>query len=344
MNRRKLVNWCLSFAAGLLALSCGGRQSAVDPAGIQADRLAGLWWLFLWVTAAVYVIVMIVLIIAIFRRPKVKEDAVPETAPSEQQENRAGYVVKGLVGVTVVILFALMITSFRTGAAVNSLSAKPSDLAIKVTGHQWWWEITYVDNESPTNNVTTANEIHVPVGRTVKLMLESNDVIHSLWMPNLHGKKDLIPIYPTTFYFQADKPGTYWGQCAEFCGYQHAKMRIMITAESPEDFEKWMNAGRQTPPTPTAALEKHGRDIFTSSVCAQCHTIQGTGTGGRVGPDLTHVGSRPYLAAGSLQNTPENLASWIRDPQSIKPGIKMPMNLYSDEDMKALVTYLSNLK
>ena len=126
-----------------------------------------------------------------------------------------------------------MITSFRTGAAINSLSQVPPQLAIKVTGHQWWWEVEYQDEETPVNNVMTANEIHVPVGRPVKMMLESNDVIHSLWMPNMHGKKDLIPTYPTTFYFQADKPGTYWGQCAEFCGYQHAKMRFTVIAESP---------------------------------------------------------------------------------------------------------------
>ena len=344
MTRPKLWNWGLCFMAGLLSLSCGGRQSAIDAAGIQAGRLESLWWIFFWVTAVVYVIVMIVLLTALFRGKKVREDAAPETRPSEHREARARYVIKGLVAVTLVVLFTLMFTSFRTGAAINSLSTDPPDLAIKVIGHQWWWEINYQDNETPSKNVTTANEIHVPIGRTVKLMLESNDVIHSLWMPNLHGKKDLIPIYPTTFYFRADKPGIYWGQCAEFCGYQHAKMRIMITAESAEEFEKWMNAGRQTPPSPTATLEARGRDIFTSSVCAQCHTIQGTIAAARVGPDLTHIASRPYIAAGSLQNNSDNLTSWIRDPQAIKPGIKMPMNQYSDEDMKALVAYLTSLK
>ena len=237
-----------------------------------------------------------------------------------------------------------MITSFRTGAAINSLSQVPPALAIKVTGHQWWWEIEYQDEETPVNNVMTANEIHVPIGRPVKMMLESNDVIHSLWMPNMHGKKDLIPTYPTTFYFQADKPGTYWGQCAEFCGYQHAKMRFTVIAQSPEEFNAWLNAQRKTPQDPTDAITARGRQIFTTSVCAQCHTIQGTGTNGRVGPNLTHIASRPYIAAGSLANTRDHLAQWITDPQRIKPGIRMPMNEYSEDDLNALVAYLETLQ
>jgi cytochrome c oxidase subunit 2 len=345
MKARSLSRLCLLLGVGSIAISCGGPQSAVDAAGIQADRLASLWWIFFWVTAVVYVVVIAFLIIAWIRNKRSDEASLPDTHPDSRREGRAKRIVGGAVGITVVTLFVLMITSFRTGSAINSLGEKQPALAVKITGHQWWWEVEYQDEQTPSNNVTTANELHVPVGRLVKVMLQSNDVIHSLWMPNLAGKKDLVPIYPTTFYFEADKPGTYWGQCAEFCGYQHAKMRIAITAESPEDFQTWLDAGRQTPPTPAAGtIEDKGRDIFLQSVCTQCHTIQGTNANGRVGPSLTHIAERPYIAAGSLQTTEDNLRSWITDPQHIKPGVYMPMNEYSDQDLTALVSYLRSLK
>ena len=344
MKLKSVKLTALFLGAGLLLAACGGRQSAVDAAGIQADRLESLWWTFFAVTAVVYVVVMILLIIAWIKTRKVNEEERPDVVPDPGRERRAKTVVSGALVITVITLFVLMVTSFRAGRAINSLSETPPDLSIKVTGHQWWWEIQYSDDVTPANNVTTANELHVPVGRTVKIMLQSNDVIHSLWMPNFHGKKDLIPIYPTTFYFNAEKPGNYWGQCAEFCGYQHAKMRLVITAESPEDFQKWIDAGRQTPPIPTDTVRKRGEEIFTTSVCAQCHTIQGTGAGGRVGPDLTHIASRPYIGAGAMVNTSDNLANWILDPQKIKPGIKMPQSQFSDEDLNALVTYLESLK
>jgi cytochrome c oxidase subunit 2 len=346
MERRvkKSVLFGMLASAGFLFASCGGRQSAVNAAGIQAERLEGLWWLFFYVTGFVYVAVMAVLLIAFIRNRRADEATPPDISPDEQRETRIGNVIKAAVGVTIVTLFALMIISFRTGRAINTLSETPPLVAIKVTGHQWWWEVEYQDEATPSNNVMTANEIHVPVGQPVKLMLQSNDVIHSIWLPNFHGKKDLIPNYPTTFYFSADKPGIYWGQCAEFCGYQHAKMRFTVVAESPEEFANWYRAQQQTPPPPANDLEKRGQQIFTTSVCAQCHTIQGTGTNGRVGPNLTHIAGRPYIAAGSLQNTGDHLKQWITDPQAIKPGIRMPMNQYSDDDMQALVTYLQSLK
>ena len=346
MNARRknqIARWTLASASFLFA-SCGGRQSVVNAAGIQAERLESLWWLFLGITAAVYLIVMTVLLIAVFRRKRAGSATPPDTDPDERRESRAGNVIKGAVAVTTIILFALMFTSFRTGRALNSLSETTPHLAIKVTGHQWWWEVEYQDEATPSNNVLTANEIHVPVGQPVKLMLQSNDVIHSIWLPNFHGKKDLVPSMPTTFYFSADKPGVYWGQCAEFCGYQHAKMRFTVIAESEEDFNNWYQSQKRTPDPPADEMQKRGQQIFTTSVCAQCHTVQGTPTNGRVGPNLTHIASRAYIAAGSLQNTGDHLKQWITDPQAIKPGIRMPMNQYSDADMQALVTYLESLK
>ncbi|MFN2500555.1 MAG: cytochrome c oxidase subunit II [Pyrinomonadaceae bacterium] len=338
----RYVTFLLSVA-GVCLTSCGGNQSTVDSAGIQADRLEALWWTFFYVCAAVYVIVMAVLVTAIVKTRKVTQAAAADIKPDENRDRRAGFVVKAAVALSVVTLFFLMVTSFRAGRAINSLQAAEDPLRIKITGNQWWWNIEYRD-QIPSNNIRTANELHLPVGRVVGLELTSTDVIHSFWLPNIHGKKDLIPNYPTTFYFRPDKVGTYSGQCAEFCGYQHAKMRFNVIVETPEEFNAWVAAQRQTPPPPTEKTAQRGQQVFLTSTCIQCHAILGTPANGSVGPDLTHIASRPYLAAGSLVNNDENLRSWITDPQKIKPGNRMPMHTLSDEDLKALVTYLRSLK
>jgi cytochrome c oxidase subunit II len=328
---------------GIILSGCRGSQSALDSAGIQSGRLENLWWLFFSICAAVYVIVMAVVLAALIRRRKGDAETAPEIAPEAKSEKRLGNTVKGAVLVTTLILFALMIISFRTGRAIQTLAAAEQPLQIKVTGHQWWWEIEYQDT-IPSNNVTTANELHLPVNRPVKLILQSNDVIHSFWLPNLHGKKDLVPNYPTAFYFQADKTGTFWGQCAEFCGYQHAKMRFIVTVEAPEDFNNWLKAQQQSSAVPATDAQKRGQQIFLTGICTQCHTVQGTPAGGKVGPNLTHIATRPYIAAGSLENTREHLENWVTDPQKIKPGIRMPMNNYAPEDLQALIEYLESLK
>ena len=336
--------YLFTFHFSLFTLSgCGGSQSALDAAGVQAGRLENLWWIFFSVTAGVYVIVMAVLTVALVRRRRGDERTAPETAPDASREKRISNTVKGAVAITTVVLFALMIVSFRTGRAIQTLAGADQPLQIKVTGHQWWWEIEYQD-AVPSNHVTTANELHLPSGRPIRLILQSNDVIHSFWLPNLHGKKDLVPNYPTYFYFQADKLGTFWGQCAEYCGYQHAKMRFTVTVESPDDFANWLNAQRQSSVPPATDAQKRGQRIFLTSSCTQCHTVQGTIAGGRVGPNLTHLASRPYIAAGSLLKTREHLQNWVTDPQQIKPGIRMPMNNYAPEDLSDLVDYLESLK
>ena len=343
LTKPTILRTCLLASASFLFLSCGGRQSAVDAAGIQAERLESLWWLFFWVCLAVYVIVMAVLLTAFFRNRRAGSDSAPDIVPDEARESRAGYTIKGAVAITLVVLFTLMFISFRTGRAINTLQQADEPLSIRITGNQWWWNVEYQD-PTPSNNITTANELHLPVGRTVKVELQSNDVIHSIWLPNMHGKKDLVPNYPTMFYFRPDKVGTYWGQCAEFCGYQHAKMRFIVVVETPEEFDAWMTAQQQTPPPPADPVQQHGQQIFLTSACTQCHTVQGTNANARVGPNLTHVASRQYIAAGSLQNTRDHLRSWITDPQAIKPGIRMPMNAYSDQDLDALVSYIESLK
>jgi cytochrome c oxidase subunit 2 len=336
------TGWAAAVCAVLSG--CGtNQQSALDAAGVQSERLGNLWWLFFAICTTVYVVVMAVLIVALIRRKKGTPETEPSVHPPAERERQIGNFVKGAVAVTVVTVFVLMVISFRTGKAINSLSRAAEPLTIKVTGHQWWWEVEY-RNDDPSRNVLTANEIHIPLGRPVKLELQSNDVIHSFWLPNLHGKRDLIPNNPTTFYLEADKPGVYWGQCAEFCGYQHAKMRFRVTVETQDEFDAWIAAAQRPSVQPASGLQQRGQDLFLTTACAQCHTVQGTPAGAKVGPNLTHIASRPYIGAGSLQNTRENLANWVTDPQKIKPGIRMPMNSYSQEDLNALIEYLESLK
>jgi cytochrome c oxidase subunit 2 len=203
--------------------------------------------------------------------------------------------------------------------------------------------VQYLDPVA-SQRVTTANEIHIPVGRPVVLTLKSHDVIHSLWVPNLAGKKDLIPGHETTLALRADRPGRYRGQCAEFCGYQHGKMGLLVIAEPPETFAAWLEAQRRTPPPPTDPLPQRGQQVFLAGTCAMCHAIQGTSAFGRVAPDLTHIASRPTLAAATLPNRPGYRAGWIVDSQSLKPGNHMPPNPLNPPDLQALLAYLESLK
>jgi cytochrome c oxidase subunit II len=326
--------------AGLLFSGCAGRQSALDPAGPQSGRIYRLWWLYCGVSVLVYLAVMGLVIGALVRRGRRQKTAVI-ASPSAKQERRLTQAVGGGVALTTATLFLLLIGDFTTGRAIHSL-ADPDALTIRVTGHQWWWEVQYQD-PTPSNIVTTANEIHIPVGRTVRFELQSSDVIHSFWVPNLHGKRDMIPGHPTRAYMRADRAGTYRGQCAEFCGYQHSFMRFVVVAEAEEEFRRWIEAQRKPAPEPATASQRRGREVFLGGTCVMCHTIQGTPARSRVGPDLTHVGSRP-LIGGILPNARGHLAGWIVDPQRIKPGVRMPLNVVKPTDLDALVDYLTSLK
>jgi cytochrome c oxidase subunit 2 len=184
----------------------------------------------------------------------------------------------------------------------------------------------------------------VPTGRPIRLLLESADVIHSFWVPRLQGKKDLIPGHPAKLTFRVDHPGTFTGQCTEFCGLQHAHMGLTVIAEPPEQFEAWAKAQRRAPPEPATERQKHGRTVLESKTCAMCHTVAGTRARSRVGPILTHFASRGTIAAGAAPNERARLAEWIRDPQKLKPGTLMPANALSPADLEALLDYLESLK
>jgi len=298
-----------------------------------------------WVTTAVFVVTIGFLAASVVRGRRLRSDHAGRDLPlkpdAASERALGGAVVMGVI-TTVVILFVLLAASMETGRAVGSLGA-PSAVTIDVTGYQWWWSVEYED-PNPSLRVTTANEIHIPVGRPVALKVTSHDVIHSLWIPNLQGKRDLIPGYTTAIWIQADRPGVYRGQCAEFCGYQHAHMALYVTAESDPQFQRWLAAQRQPGATPTTETERHGRDVFLAATCTQCHTIRGTIAGAKLGPDLTHVAARGTIAAGTLPNTRGHLAGWVLDSQSIKPGNRMPPNSLAGDDLQALLSYLEGLK
>jgi len=251
--------------------------------------------------------------------------------PSERGLSRS---VSAAVALTVVILIGLLVASVWTGRIVSSLHAS-SAVSIAITGHQWWWEIQYED-AIPSRRVVTANEFHIPVGRPVVVKVTSRDVIHSFWVPNLQGKRDLIPGYTTALWLQADRAGVFRGQCAEFCGLGHAHMALDVVAESDNDFERWLDGMRAPAPSPTDDGVRRGYDVFMRARCAGCHTIRGTEAAGQVAPELTHIATRSTLGAGRLANTREHLAGWIRDPQASKPGNQMPPNPLSGQDLDAL--------
>lgn len=336
----------------MLFAGCTGpsTQSSVDPMGPQAQHLSRLWWFFCYTLSAIFVIVIILLLIATFkgwrRRGVVGQELAdrPETEPDPARERTLRNVVIGATLLSTLILFVYLVVSMITGRAISSPLHDEKLLTIEVTGHQWWWEVRY-RNANASQMFTTANEIHVPVGQRVLLRMSAADVIHSFWVPNLMGKKDLIPGKYSTLMFQADRPGTYRGQCAEYCGLQHAHMALIVVAEAPEQFEAWREAQLRPAVEPASdTAQARGRDVFLSSPCIMCHTIRGTQAGSNVGPDLTHIASRQTIAAGTLANSRGQLAGWIVDSQSIKPGNRMPPNSLNPDDLQALLDYMQSLK
>lgn len=319
--------------------ACAGMQSAVDAAGPASAPVARLWWVLLGVCVVVQVLVTAAVVVAITRRRR--QDVATLLAHGEPLKRR---VVAGATLATLLVLVALVVSSVLADRQVGPLPGQDqSPVVVKVTGHMWWWEVEYVD-DTAGRRFTTANELRVPVGRPVVVHLESRDVIHSFWVPNLAGKLDVMPGRRNTLWFQADRPGVFRGQCAEFCGLQHAKMGVLVVAEPPDRFEAWADAYRQPPAPPETQEAERGAQVFMASQCSLCHRVRGTRAWGLVAPDLSRVGSRRTLAAGSLPNTRANMAAWILDPQSIKPGTMMPATQLDVDSLDALVTYLEGLQ
>jgi len=326
-------------AISLLA-GCVGRHSVLDPAGRFAAAIARDWWLNLAITGALFIAVVVVAGWAVWRFRERSGERERVARPDRDREHRGEGVLVAALALCLVLLGVLGAADLRTRRAIRP-PVRPH--VVRVTAHQWWWDFRYRAAE-PVNEVDSPNELHLPVGEDVRLELVSDDVIHSLWIPNLTGKRDLIPGHPTAILVRATRAGTFDGECAEFCGHQHATMRFVVVSESPDSFQAWLAARRLTPAEPDSGLERRGEEVFLGSTCITCHAIRGTPAAGQVGPDLTHVGSRPRIGAGTLPNDRAHLAAWIRDPQKSRPGVFMPPNPLSPADLDALTAYLASLK
>ncbi|MBB3693809.1 cytochrome c oxidase subunit II [Sphingomonas sp. BK580] len=327
-----------AIPACLLLSGCMGTQSALAPAGDQARALFSLLGLMLWVAAAVYAVVIAGLGWALWRAWRRRgADARGEAALLRGTDAALTRALPLTAGAIVLGLTVLITGSFFADRAVFATRAGPA-LEVRVTGHQWWWRIQYRD---PAGGgwIETANELHLPQGQTVRLVLGAADVIHSFWVPNVAGKLDMIPGRTNRLDVTARRPGWYRGQCAEFCGTQHAHMAFDVRVESPAAFRAWL-AAQVAPAAPSAG---RGAAVFQAT-CAACHAIRGAGAAGRAGPDLTHVAARRSLAAGTLAMTRGNLQGWIAQPQAIKPGTSMPQIPLTPADADAVAAYLATLR
>jgi len=350
LDLRRFARYSLPFvvlAALPLLAACatGAPQSTLDPRGYHARHIYDdlFWWVMI-AALAVFFAVEAVIVYAVWRFRARPGDPLPAQIHGNTTLEITWTIIPAI------ILIVILLFTFNT----QRILANPPELAeagrnalnIRVVGHQWWWEFQY-----PDLAVTTANELHLPVGVPVRVELESADVIHSFWVPYIAGKQDAIPGRVNPLIIQADEADTYSGQCAEFCGIEHALMRFQVVSESQSEFNSWAQNQRAIPgfaATPTAggqqSLVSQGAQVFANGACVTCHTLRGTPAQAKIGPDLTHFGSRKSLAANTLPNTPENLAKWLRNPQAVKPGNDMPNLNLSDQDVDALVAYLESLK
>jgi len=312
--------------------------SIFAPVSTPAFAIRDLSFLVLAIVTAIFVVVAAVTVYAIVRyrhRPGDDGRDPPQVYGSVQIE-LAWTVVPFLI---VIVLF---LTTTRYIFAIERPAPTPDTLEVRVVGNQWWWEIRY-----PQLGIVTANELHVPVSDAARPMrtfitLESADVIHSFWIPQLAGKTDVIPGKTNRSWIEPRKPGTYVGQCAEFCGVQHAWMLLRITVHPRDEFDRWVAA--QQAVAADAPESRAGRDVFTSVACISCHTVRGTPANGVFGPDLTHLMSRATLGAGVAANTPETLRAWVKNPDALKPGARMPAMNLSGDQLDQLVAYLTTLR
>jgi cytochrome c oxidase subunit 2 len=304
------------------------------PAGDPATTLVhGLGW----VSLLEMLIIAVLLLAAIYRR-RGRAASTRELAVS-RDEGGLSWIYIG-VGVSTVVLIACAVWTMFTVAAV-AMPVQAADMTLQVTASQWWWNVRY-KSEDASQVFDAPNEIHIPVGRPVRIELTSADVIHSFWIPRLGGKMDVIPGQTNVTWLQADTPGTYRGQCGEYCGAQHAHMAMYVVADAPADYAAWADRQRAPAREGVADSLQSGQQAFVSH-CGACHAVRGTGAGGILGPDLTHVKSRQTIAAGLLPNTPGNLSAWIANAQALKPGTRMPTMALSGPDLSAIVAYLETL-
>jgi cytochrome c oxidase subunit 2 len=307
--------------------------------GQRAYSVLWLTWGMLAISLIVIVVVTALLLGGIFRRRPGVAPQLPGEAPVERPPGGVGWIYVG-VGVTTVVLLATMAWTVGTLAHVSQPVPGPAAVHLQVTGHQWWWEVRYLDG-APDQQFVTANEIHIPVGESVEVKLRGADVIHSFWVPALTGKTDAIPGQINKTWLEADRTGAYRGQCGEYCGHQHAHMAFEVVAEPLAAFRRW-RAHQLTSALARTAAAQAGENAFLAK-CGVCHTVRGTRAGGVLGPDLTHLMSRRTIAAATLPNKPGYLSAWISDPQHIKPGSYMPRLDLSGAELNRIRDYLATL-
>jgi cytochrome c oxidase subunit II len=317
--------WCRLLLLLPLISGCSPLL-ALEPRGPGAAAIAGLWWPLFWVAAIVCVLVPLLLLYALSRRSQ----------PWSVRQS-TGFVLLGGGVLPTLVLVGVLFLTMNSLAAFEALPGQAE--RVTVTGHMFWWEIAY-----PEHGIVTANELHIPVGVPVAVSLHSADVIHSLWVPQLQGKLEMIPGRENELILEADTAGEYLGKCAEFCGVQHANMELLVIAQAPEDYAAWVERQRRDATQPTDPVALEGMQVFLGSACVYCHAVRGTPASGRLGPDLTHLASRRTLGARMLENNRGNLAGWIVNAQAIKPGNAMPPMHMEPEPLLALLAYLEGLE
>lgn len=332
-GRASLLLWTLLAATGLAG--CGGRQSTLAPHSPQTHLIALLWWWMLGAASVVFLGAVALLAIAWVRRRK---PGLPWFG--EREDLSGGLVVLFGIVIPIVVLIALFgAANLYVIRRTDAPAARSTALTIEVTGHQWWWEVRY-----PVSGAITANEIHIPVRTRVDAITRTADVIHSFWVPRLARKIDMTPGHVTRVLLYASKAGVYSGQCAEFCGLQHANMALRVFAEPPSAFKRWLANMARPALSPRGGAARAGERLFMNDQCASCHQIRGTPARATVGPDLTHLATRSTLAAATIPNDSAQLAAWIANPQAIKPGDRMPDLGLSHAEVADLVAYLRSLR
>jgi cytochrome c oxidase subunit 2 len=331
--------WTLAAtAASQLKAGPPTNTNIFAPESTPAKSIFDLSILVLGITGAIFVVVFTLLVYSVvkFRNKASNGDSEPAQVYGSTQIELAWTVIP------VLIVAVLFLASARVIHAVQDAPEPPGAVDVTVVGHQYWWEFRY-----PKLGIVTANELHVPVSDPAHptptfLKLLSADTDHSFWIPQLAGKTDLVPDHPNSLWIDPHRTGVFLGQCAQYCGTQHAKMLLRVSVDTPEDFAAWVRSQQQAPVDDPRVIA--GRHIFETTACINCHAITGTVANGRFGPDLTHLMSRDTIASGAAENTQENLRLWIQNPDAIKPGSLMPAMKLNDADLDALVAYMETLR
>lgn len=340
MTPTRHARWAVPASVAALALTaCTGPENMLDPAGPAAGRIAGLWWYLFVLGTAVFIAVVALFTVPLVRRRRAGSagDGAPPDLSGEEGTSRRWVAVGGVI-VPLAVLAAIQAVALPLGRDVSPAAGSGDELVIEVDARQFWWHLRY-----PDAGFETANEINIPTGRPVRFRVTAADVVHTFWIPRLHGKVEATPGRVLELVVEADEPGVYPGRCAEFCGLAHAQMKVRVIAHAPEDFDDWLVAQAAPAEDPATEAQRAGLEVFRTS-CVYCHAVRGHTGPSDVGPDLTHLASRSTIAAGVLPNERDHLGDWILDPHGSKPGARMPPAQLDDPELQDLLDYLESLR